>query len=130
MDLLLFRLLTDFGLVVLIWMVQLVVYPGLCFYPDHELDTWHKKYKNRIAFIVGPLMLAQLAIVIGQFVIDQNLYTWSSLGIVLAIWMLTFLVFVPLHNSINPDESCEEITASLVKKNWWRTFLWSVLFLE
>lgn len=129
MDLLIIRLLTDFGLVVLIWVVQLVIYPGLCYYKNEDLGNWHKIYTGRIGIIVGPLMVAQLGIVIWQFIRDQNFYTWSSLGIVLVIWMLTFLIFVPLHNAIAPDKPCEEITTSLVKKNWWRTFLWSVLFL-
>lgn len=128
MDLELTRLLIDFGLMVLIWMIQLVVYPGLCHYPNRELEVWHKQYKNRIAVIVGPLMLVQLVISVLQFREVQNIYTWASLGIILIIWLLTFLIFVPLHNAITPNQSCDEITSDLVKKNWWRTFLWTLLF--
>ena len=129
MDLASMRILLDFGLMVLIWIIQLVVYPGLCYYPRRELDSWHKLYKNRIALIVAPLMLAQLAVVVFQFTSFQNVYTVLSLGMVLCLWILTFLIFVPLHNSINPDESCDEITTELVQKNWWRTILWTLLFI-
>ena len=125
----LIRLLLDFGLLVLIWMIQLVVYPGLCHYNNPQLDAWHKIYKARIAVIVAPLMLAQLAVIAVQFYLEQNLFTWLSLGLVLTIWLLTFLIFVPLHNAIVPNRSCREITDKLVLKNWWRTFLWSLLFL-
>lgn len=123
------RLILDFGLVVLIWMVQLVVYPGLCHYKKTDLGVWHKIYTNRITVIVGPIMIAQLGIAIWQFWNVKNLYTSGSLAIILLIWILTFLVFVPLHNSIDPEKSCEEITSALVIKNWWRTGLWTCLFL-
>lgn len=129
MDLALIRILLDFGLMVLIWIVQLVIYPGLCYYKNEDLGKWHKIYTQRIGVIVGPLMIAQLVVTIMQLLQAQNLYTWGSIIIVLITWILTFLIFVPLHNSIKPGESCEEITTSLVKKNWWRTFFWSILFL-
>ena len=52
--------LADFGLLVLIWMVQLVVYPGFKYYQRERLLEWHARYTSRISYIVGPLMLGQL----------------------------------------------------------------------
>lgn len=130
MDLQIIRLLLDFGLMVLIWVVQLVIYPGLCYYKNEDLGNWHKIYTGRIGLIVGPLMIAQLFVATLQLWETMNFYTLGSILIILITWMLTFLIFVPLHNSIKPDESCEEITSNLVKKNWWRTFLWTILFLS
>lgn len=130
MDLSSIRILLDFGLMVLIWTVQLVIYPGLCYYKNEDLGKWHKIYTQRIGVIVGPLMIAQLFVAALQLWETKNFYTWGSIVIIVITWMLTFLIFVPLHNSVKPDESCEEITSSLVKKNWWRTFLWSFLFLS
>ena len=130
MDLQIIRLLLDFGLMVLIWVVQLVIYPGLCYYKNEDLGNWHKIYTGRIGLIVGPLMIAQLLVATLQLWETMNFYTLGSILIILITWMLTFLIFVPLHNSIKPDESCEEITSNLVKKNWWRTFLWTILFLS
>lgn len=130
MDLSSIRILLDFGLMVLIWTVQLVIYPGLCYYKNEDLGKWHKIYTQRIGVIVGPLMIAQLFVAALQLWETKNIYTWGSIVIIVITWMLTFLIFVPLHNSVKPDESCEEITSSLVKKNWWRTFLWSFLFLS
>ena len=48
MDLQSVRLLLDFGLMVLIWIVQLVIYPGLCYYKSEDLGNWHKIYTGRI----------------------------------------------------------------------------------
>lgn len=129
MDLQLTRLLLDFGLMVLIWMVQLVVYPGLCHYKDEDLGRWHKIYTGRIGVIVGPLMIAQLVIAVIQISQQSNFYTWTSLSVIVLIWILTFLIFVPLHNAVTPEKSCGDITRSLVQKNWWRTILWTLLFL-
>ena len=57
-------LLVDIGLVVLIWMVQLIVYPSFTFYSKENLVNWHQKYTARIAVIVIPLMFLQLILVI------------------------------------------------------------------
>ena len=91
---------------VLIWIVQLVIYPGLCYYKNEDLGKWHKIYTQRIGVIVGPLMIAQLAVTIMQLLQAQNLYTWGSIIIVLITWILTFWSCVPVHNSIKPGESC------------------------
>ncbi|MDT0647482.1 hypothetical protein RM545_12350 [Zunongwangia sp. F260] len=125
----LIRLLVDFGMLVLIWMVQLVVYPGMCHYKTEDLNSWHKIYTKRIAVIVAPLMIVQVLVSVVQFFNRIDIYTAGSIIFIIIIWLLTFLIFVPLHNSIGPDKSCERITNNLVSKNWWRTGLWSLLFI-
>ena len=50
------RLLIDFGFVVLIWAVQLVIYPSFGFYAKANLFEWHKSYTARVTYIVLPLM--------------------------------------------------------------------------
>ncbi len=129
MDLLILRLLFDFGLVVLIWIVQLVIYPGLCYYSETDLVKWHKLYTGRIAYVVGPLMIGQALIAAFQLWKEASLYTISGILIIATLWILTFSIFVPLHNAVLPDKNCEAITGNLVKKNWIRTGLWSIVFL-
>ena len=74
MDLQLIRLLLDFGLMVLIWIVQLVIYPGLCYYKNEDLGKWHKIYTQRIGVIVGPLMIAQLAVTRAEVALDSPVF--------------------------------------------------------
>ena len=70
------RLLLDFGLCILIWMVQLIVYPSFLFFSDNNLFTWHKTYTKAIALIVMPLMLGQLRYShISGFSCTKYLYT-------------------------------------------------------
>ena len=54
------RLICDSGLLILIWMVQLVIYPSFSYYKQEDLFKWHETYTKRIAVIVIPLMLGQL----------------------------------------------------------------------
>ena len=129
MSITILRLLIDFGLVVLIWIVQRIVYPGFLFYKPDDLIKWHSVYTSRFTFIVMPLMLGQLGISIYQLIIKIELYTVLSLMIIILIWLSTFLQFVPVHNEIHKGKFSHKKLDSLIKKNWIRTFLWTVLFL-
>ena len=123
------RLLFDFGLLVLIWIVQRIVYPSFLHYNSKDLINWHSAYTSRFTFIVMPLMLGQLVISIYQLIMEINFYTSLSLIIIILIWVSTFLQFVPIHGKISKGEVSQKLLVSLVKKNWIRTFLWTVLFL-
>jgi hypothetical protein len=109
------RLLIDFGLVVLIWMIQLIVYPSFLHYTASNLIKWHKKYTLLIGYIVGPLMLGQLAIVSYQVSNDINLYNSLSIFIIAAIWIVTFLQFVPIHTNISKGRLSKQMLVSLVE---------------
>lgn len=122
------RLLLDFGLVVLIWMVQCIVYPSFIYFSTKNLVRWHKEYTSSISFIVMPLMFGQLGISIYQVMLYPNIYTVSSLTLVSLIWVATFLQFVPIHANISNGIVNQSMLQALVKKNRIRTFLWTLLF--
>lgn len=123
------RLLLDFGLLVLIWIVQLIIYPGFRHYDTENFVKWHRTYTSRFTFIVLPLMLGQLCITIYQLILNIDPYTVSSLVIIIILWFSTFIQFVPTHANISKGNTSQVLLDSLVKKNWIRTFLWTVLFL-
>lgn len=129
MSITILRLLIDFGLVVLIWIVQRIVYPSFLYYKPNDLIKWHRAYTSRFTFIVMPLMLGQLGISIYQLIIKIDLYTVLSLIIIILIWVSTFLQFVPIHNEIHKGKVSQKMLDTLIKKNWIRTFLWTALFL-
>ena len=129
MSLIFFRLLIDFGLVVLIWIIQLIVYPSFQQYTAENLIIWHKKYTRLIGYIVGPLMLAQLGISIYQITCTVTFFHSMHLLVISLIWMQTFFQFVPLHTTISKGKINEQILLSLEHKNWYRTVLWTALFL-
>ena len=121
------RLLIDFGLVTLIWMVQLIIYPSFKYYTHNDLVEWHQLYMTRISYVVMPLMVGQLIVCIVQLLEGVNWYTLASMVIVALLWFSTFLQFVPLHNQIASGDFQTETLSALVDKNWIRTILWTVL---
>ena len=123
------RLLLDFGLCILIWMVQLIVYPSFLFFSDNNLFTWHKTYTKAIALIVTPLMLGQLGIVIYQIFLIQNAYTFTSIVLVVFLWGITLLKFAPLHQQISEGNTHLQVLKKLVQMNRMRTIVWTLLFL-
>ena len=129
MSITILRLLFDFGLLVLIWIVQRIVYPSFLHYNSKNLINWHKVYTSRLTIIVMPLMLGQLGISIYQLIMEINLYTVLSIIIIIVIWVSTFMQFVPIHAQISKGKASQNMLDSLVKKNWIRTFLWTALFL-
>lgn len=123
------RIVLDFGLLVLIWIVQRIIYPGFQYYHTDDLIVWHRKYTLRIGFIVAPLMIGQLGISLVQVFLTTSIYTIVSLILIVLVWISTFLQFVPIHTNISKGVFSEEQLRSLVGKNWLRTILWTVLFL-
>lgn len=121
-------LLFDTGCLVLIWLVQLVIYPSFKFYPPSDLRKWHNKYTKRVTYVVLPLMVGQLILTSMQATSFQLLALFKLLLVILT-WLVTFAVFVPLHNKIEKTTDYSRITSSLVSKNWTRTVLWTVIFL-
>tara|TARA_R110001592_G_scaffold90923_1_gene266861 strand:- start:1805 stop:2236 length:432 start_codon:yes stop_codon:yes gene_type:complete len=120
-------LLVDAGLVVLIWMVQLIIYPSFTFYKSENLIEWHQKYTSRIAVVVVPLMLTQLVLAIVAVFLTFNFTTIFPLLIVLFLWIFTFLSFAPLHFKISKGNTNQNLLKLLIQRNWIRTFFWSLL---
>lgn len=122
-------LLIDAGLVVLIWMVQLVVYPSFTYYQPKNLIEWHQKYTTGIAVIVIPLMLAQLVLAMVAVFYQPNFVSLFTLLIVIFLWIFTFLSFAPLHFKISEGKPNQQLLQLLIRRNWIRTFLWSGLLI-
>ena len=121
------RLVLDVGLLVLIWMIQLIVYPSFLFYTAKELIAWHKMYTKAIALIVIPLMLGQLGIAIYQVFLVQNTYTLTSIVLVVFLWGITLLKFAPMHQQISEGNTHVQLLKKLVQNNWIRTLIWTIL---
>lgn len=123
-----FRLVFDFGLLVLIWIVQVIIYPGFTYYTSTDLYKWHSVYTKRISYVVIPLMLGQLTLGLWEAYCYPSTYTLGSLVLILGVWLLTFTIFVPMHQRIAEGQTESVLLYSLISKNWLRTFLWTLIF--
>jgi hypothetical protein len=121
-------LIIDFGMLVLIWMVQLLIYPGFKYFEHEQLIIWHAKYTRNMTFIVMPLMLIQLLLHSYTTYMGFNLIQLLTLVLVILSWILTFTIFVPLHQKISNNRFEKQDLLHLDSFNWWRTTIWSVIF--
>lgn len=128
MDINIIRLLFDAGLFVLIWMVQLVIYPSFLYYEKQNLVKWHNHYTKGLTIIVIPLMFGQLIMASIQLVELSSIKTIISFLMVCAVWISTFVQFVPIHNKISKNKVTEKLLQQLVNRNWLRTLLWTLIF--
>lgn len=119
----------DTGVFVLIWLVQLVIYPSFCHYPSDALKTWHKVYTKRVTLVVLPLMFGQLLLNLFNVISASSPLNVLKLVLILMAWLLTFGIFVPLHTAVDKEQGKElaSLTKKLVRKNWYRTIVWSVV---
>lgn len=115
------------ALVGLIWVVQLVQYPGFAHLGARELSAYHQAHCRRITWVVAPLMGVEL--VTGVVLLaDPPAGTSAALLVGAALmgvnWVCTAAVSMPLHGRlVGPDR--ERVQASLVRTNWIRTAAWT-----
>lgn len=117
----------DFGLVVLIWLVQLIIYPSFRHVDPAQLQAWHKRYVGRIGSIVGPLMMTQVIVVSVQCTVALNFANALSIICVGLCWLSSFALSIPCHRKIEQGQGTAEVLDRLVGTNWPRTVLWTAV---
>lgn len=123
------KLLIDFGLVVLVWVVHFAIYPGFRYFQINDLKKWHLVYTKGISYVVAPLMLAQLGLAIYMAVQITTLFVIGNIILVLATWLITFIWAIPLHNAIDQKDHLDKEFSQLMKVNLVRGIVWSFIFL-
>lgn len=112
----------------LVWYVQLVHYPSFHFLTD-RMYAFHKQHVKRTGWIVMPVMLIELGTsALLLYLLPVDWLNVTQFGMVVILWISTFLIQVPLHNKIGAADSIEEIEETintLIQTNWLRTLLWS-----
>ncbi|MGB5982776.1 MAG: hypothetical protein WBG46_11590 [Nonlabens sp.] len=131
MNIEIFRLAVDFGLMVLIWMVQLLIYPGFEFLNKDTFHDWHRKYARNMTFIVAPLMFAQVFMVVYFFYFHAPQFATNVIyaTLVALTWISTFLIFIPLHNKLDNEPHNVDTCCKLTQHNWIRVILWTGIVL-
>lgn len=119
------QIFTSIALVTLIWIIQVVHYPMFKYMSEEQFPIAMKQHQNRISLIVIPLMIAELICTAAICFLKQDLSSYLLFLIISLIWISTFLVQVPIHNSLSDHFKIEKIN-ELVKTNWMRTGLWTL----
>ncbi len=109
----------------IIWVIQLLHYPTFHFIKESDYVEFQHFHMQRISFIVVPVMIIEL---LSGFMLvyyfRSNLFI-LCLTILLVIWLITFVFFTKLHQSLLGGYD-KIIVDKLVQINWSRTVLWSL----
>jgi hypothetical protein len=112
-----------------IWFVQLVHYPLFVRVPADDVAAHALENQRRTGWVVIPPMLVEgltAAIVAVRPPAGVGLApAIAGLAMVLALWLSTAIVQMPLHARLARDEQCPDAVAALVRTNWFRTSLWT-----
>jgi hypothetical protein len=102
----------------LCWTVQLAVYalfpPLIGTTEAGAFRAYHAAYTRAMGMVAAPLMLVELALALA----------WAGLGLVAAIWLLTFAFIVPVHTRLQTSPAVAD-ARRLARLNWLRTALWT-----
>ena len=122
------QIIVDSGLFILIWLVQLIIYPSFRFIDNKAFIGWHGRYTSTIGLIVTPLMLLEAGVEIMNCLSENP--RWLRILLIALIWLSTFSLSVPCHSILHREGKDLTTINRLVMTNWVRTLLWTILFLE
>ena len=116
------------GMIGLIWMVQVVHYPMLGRISAHEPSTAALDHQRRISWVVGPLMAVEGVTALILLVSRPDTMGWPAawaaaclLGVAL---LSTVLLQVPLHGQLAAGHD-DKVIRKLISTNWIRTAAWT-----
>ncbi len=121
--------LASFGLVVLIWMVQLIIYPGFEAVDPDRFTAWHAGYTRAITWIVGPLMLGQAGLLAWLLYDRRDPTSILAAAAVAVAWAATIALAIPCHDALQARGRDAAVIRRLVATNWVRTVAWTAAFL-
>lgn len=111
--------------VLLLWVVQLAIYPLFGAVGREGFPSYHRLYAARISLVVGPLMPAE-AVTAALLWLGGVRGTGFlvALGLLALAWISTLGVQVPLHRRLAAGYD-ERAGRWLVRTNWVRTLAWT-----
>ena len=109
----------------IIWVIQLLHYPTFHFIKESDYVEFQHFHMQRISFIVVPVMIIELLSGFMLVYYFRSNLLILCLIILLVIWLITFVFFTKLHQSLLGGYD-KIIVDNLVQINWSRTVLWSL----
>ena len=84
----------------LIWTVQLVLYPLFALVGASEWERYGAQHRRRITWLAAPLMLASVGVAVVLALEDGSGLSVLNAALALGVFLLTGLVFAPLHGRV------------------------------
>ncbi|MBY0374427.1 MAG: DUF1772 domain-containing protein [Bryobacteraceae bacterium] len=109
----------------LIWLIQLVHYPTFASIAPGGFLAFHAFHSSRIAWIVMPAMAIEASCCAANLYRHRTPAHALRAALLVAVWILTFFVMVPLHSRL--DQSFDRAAIDqLILWNWPRTLAWTL----
>jgi hypothetical protein len=109
----------------LIWTIQVVHYPLFAQVGREHFAAYEAAHTQTITLLVGPLMLAEVALGLAALFLAPSWLRAFAFGLVVVIWLSTAFLQVPLHTRLSSGFDADAQRA-LVATNWLRTASWSL----
>ena len=114
----------------LIWLVQLVHYPGFLLVGKDSEASYQRHHTRSISWVVIPLMLTELVFALWLLSIPflfqvLSYLSYAAFACLVLIWLVTFTGAVPLHRKLQEQGYEREVIQKLLKLNWIRTVGWT-----
>ncbi len=126
--LIIIHLLSNSFLIAIIYQTQLITYPTFLEISTKKFNKYHTNYVNVITYLVAPFMILELSTLVVIIFYNKDFLLIKSLLILTVIWLVTFIVMVPIHNNISKKYESSQIRR-LINYNWIRTVLWTLKFI-
>ncbi len=123
----LIHLLATFFMTGVIWIIQSVHYPSFQYVSSENFFKFTQFHQMAMTWIVGPMMLVEL--ITGLYLWSQNplnIYWFILSSLILLIWLSTFFLSVPLHETLVSQGYDLKVIQKLIFTNWPRTISWSL----
>lgn len=113
------------GMTVLIWLVQLIIYPSFHHIRPEAFVAWHRAYTGLIAVVVVPLMVGQAGLVVWRLADGRSDPATLALAVSVAgAWVATAVWSVPCHDRLQRGHD-PVVIRRLVATNAVRTAAWT-----
>lgn len=124
------NLLVTFYLIGLVWLIQVVQYPGFAKVGTKNFLEYHQAHVSSIFWVVAIPMVIELILSLGLLIarppqVDMILNVFLF-AMVLLVWGVTFFTAIPLHNQLETNGLNLEIIRKLTNINWIRTIAWTL----
>lgn len=120
-----FSLLASVYMFAVIWIIQMIHYPSFVFINPNHFVKFHIKHTMAMSVLVGPIMILELLFGIWLVYFQLDLLSILNLILIIILWILTFLVSVPIHQKISNQFDIKLID-QLILTNWPRTVIWTL----
>ncbi|NNE68905.1 MAG: hypothetical protein HKN29_00925 [Rhodothermales bacterium] len=103
--------------------VHVVHYPLFLEVGAEQFPSYHQGHMRRIIWVVGPVMLVEVALTVALVALMPSSLTITGLVLLAVIWAVTGLVHVPQHSRLQEGYD-PDLIRTTSRSNGIRTMLW------